>query len=340
MTQGSNKSFTCPHCKKRFQWTTNIADRKARCPSCNKRIRIPTVPERVAEAVDPLPEKPAAKPKPQDDTYELDLTGVDDETVDAPPTPAQQAAAETGRCPACNQSITSGAVICIKCGYNLKKGKRLKTQVRDEANPDAPTGDTVKLPQSALASIGEASPVTHALQDRTDDQASNRRQDLYLPLGLLGGGLLWRLLADLLLTDHGWAHMLERTSIEFLFVLPLMFLTSILIAMLFSTAFGTLTVTLIKLSAIIVAPELFGDLMEMWLGPFAWGFPGIFFVGPVYFGMYFGAFTVLFDLDADEAGAATSMMFVINFLLRWVLGVFGLPYVYYGYHWLHNWLFP
>lgn len=147
MTHGLSKSFTCPHCRKRFQWVTKIADRRARCPNCDKRIRIPTVPGRVAEAIDPLPQTPPAGPKPEADTYELDLTGIDESIVEAPPSPAQQAAAKTGRCPACNQSINPSAIICIKCGYNLKKGKRMQTQVADD-DSDQPHTHNVTPPSS------------------------------------------------------------------------------------------------------------------------------------------------------------------------------------------------
>jgi len=154
MSPGSSKSFACPHCGKRFKWATKIADRKVQCPNCTKRIRVPTVPGRVAEAIDPLPQKPAKAPAPKGDTYDLDLTGLDDDQVDRPPTAAQQSAAQTGRCPACNQSIKPDAVICIKCGYNLKKGKRMQTQVADDQDDQ---GHSKTVPASSPITRDEAS---------------------------------------------------------------------------------------------------------------------------------------------------------------------------------------
>lgn len=343
MSQSASKIFVCPHCRKRFQWTTRIADRKAQCPACGKRIRIPTVPGRVAEAIDPLPESHSKrKNDPQSSTYDLDLTGIDETIVEPPPTAAQQAAAETGRCPACNQSINPGAVICIKCGYNLRKGKRLQTKV---AEGEEAAAQAAALPASVagspLASIGGSSAVTSSLEKREDDFSDNRLQDIYIPAAVLAIGLLWRVVRDLLLTDLGFTHMLQRTGVELLIVLPLIFGGSILIAMVLSTTFGGLSTTLLKLAAIVVAPEIFGDLMEMWLGAaFAWGFPGIFLIAPIYFGMYFGAFTYFFDLDPTEAGVATAMMFIINFLLRSLFMTFALPYVYQGVKNLYQLVFP
>ena len=157
--------------------TTKIADRKAQCPSCHKRIRIPTVPGRVAEAVDPLPEQPKPEAKDESNTYELDLTGIDETIVEPPPTPAQQAAAQTGRCPACNQSIKPGAVICIKCGYNLKKGKRMQTAVTD---PDAPV-DTSNLPGGGMPGIGSSSVLLALEEGEMMPPTINGRTCLSLP---------------------------------------------------------------------------------------------------------------------------------------------------------------
>ncbi len=323
MSHSARQTFTCPHCRKRFQWTTKIADRKAQCPSCHKRIRIPTVPGRVAEAVDPLPEQPKPEAKDESNTYELDLTGIDETIVEPPPTPAQQAAAQTGRCPACNQSIKPGAVICIKCGYNLKKGKRMQTAVTD---PDAPV-DTSNLPGGGMPGIGSSS-VLLALEEGEDDATDNKWQDVLIPAILLAVGLLWRVGVDILADGHGTGYLIARTAIEALFVLPIMFIGTILIAMIMSTTFGSLLTTLMKLAAIIVAPEIFGDLMTLWLGPFAWHFPGIFLVAPIYFGLYFWGFSGLFDLDPTEASVATALMFITNFMLRAALTVFCLPYLF------------
>ncbi len=341
MSMGTSKSFICPHCNKRFQWTTRIADRKAQCPSCAKRIRIPTVPGRVAEAIDPLPPaEPKRGSEPASDTYDLDLTGIDESVAEPPPTPAQQAAAQTGRCPACNQSINPSAVICIKCGYNLRKGKRLQTTVAE--GTDEQTGALpASIAGSALASAAGSGAVSGALADREDDLSDNRLQDIYLPATILAIGLLWRVVRDLMLTDLGFKYMLERTALEAFFILPLICCGSVLIAMMLSTTFGSLSTTLLKLAAIVVAPEIFGDLMEMWLGAgFAWGFPGIFLIAPIYFGMYFGTFTYFFDLDPTEAGIATSMMCIIRFLLHSVFVLFALPYVYEGISRVYHMVFP
>jgi len=152
-------------------------------------------------------------------------------------------------------------------------------------------------------------------------------QDYYIPAIVLGIGLLWRLIHDLLITDHGMSHLIERTAIEVLIILPLVVLGSTAVAVILSTSFGTLSTAVLKLLALIIAPEIFGDLMELWLGPFAWTFPGIFLVAPVYFGMYYGGLAGFFDLDVTENSVTTSLLFVVNFPIRAAFVLFALPHI-------------
>lgn len=326
MSQAAHKNFTCPHCHKRFQWTTKIADRKAQCPACAKRIRIPTVPGRVAEAVDPLPEshKPA-QPQVEQDTYELDLTGIDESVAEAPPTPAQQAAAQTGRCPACNQSINPGAVICVKCGYNLKKGKRLQTDIANE--DDAP-----KVPESlagsALSSLGPST-VAQALANREDEAKASKIIDFYLPIAMIITGPLITLGGYMALSQHlpidtdWWKMALVSYPIQLFLFTPALLLAATLTVSLLGASFGTLTQGILKFIAITTCPMALADVLVFVLVPAAMSLSilaafGIYFM--VYIVLCAPFFFLMFDLENVEVMLTVVATIILRTMVTISLG--------------------
>ncbi len=314
MSQGSSKSFTCPHCHKRFQWSTQIADRKAQCPSCAKKIRIPTVPGRVAEAVDPLPQShQRTEPTPESDTYDLDLTGIDESIVEAPPSAAQKAAAQTGRCPACNQSINPGAVICIKCGYNLKKGKRIQTAVADGDAPSPGKGQGSAAISSAMAAIG-TSPISRALEDHDDEVGSSRFIDLWLPLILIVVGLTVRFIEQLSFAANpteGVVGAVIAIGVELAINIPMLLVGMILAVKLLDVAFGPLGMALYKMVAVVIGPTALGAIIAYLIGGIMGAFVGWF----VTFGVYWTLLSVLFDLEGLEALYLIVILWVLDYLV-------------------------
>lgn len=317
MSKSISKSFICPHCNKRFQWTTRIADRKAQCPSCSKRIRIPTVPGRVAEAIDPLP---PATPKhgsdPASSTYDLDLTGIDESVAEPPPTAAQQAAAQTGRCPACNQSINPGAVICIKCGYNLRKGKRLQTTIAEGA--DAQTGALpASIAGSALAAVGGSSAVTGALADREDEVHASSFINFWLPLGLIVLGLAVRFVEQLYFTSDATAGAVRAVTyvgVDLALTIPMLLAAMVIAVKLLDVAFGPLGQALFKLAAVVLGPAAIGAIISYLIGDLM----GLFVGGFASFCIYWGLISVLFDLDGMEA----LNLIVIITVLKYIVTLF------------------
>ncbi len=304
MSQGSNKSFTCPHCHKRFLWSTQIADRKAQCSNCAKKIRIPTVPGRVAEAVDPLPKAPKAERQQESDTYELDLTGIDESIVEAPPSAAQKSADQTGRCPACNQSIKPGAVICIKCGYNLKKGKRVQTNVVDGDSPDTPPNNSAKIPDSVMASIG-TSPISRALEDHDDEVKESRFIDLWLPLILIAIGFgftfynAWLFYNPQYAVVSWYVEAAISCGLQILLMAPLMLVAAIITVKILDTSFGPLMIGVLKLTSIAIGPLALADFILGWISAVTFGF-GVFVAVSIYF-IICGPFLYwMFDLDFVE----------------------------------------
>jgi DNA-directed RNA polymerase subunit RPC12/RpoP len=317
MSKGPSKSFTCPHCSKRFQWTTQIADRKAQCPACAKRIRIPTVPGRVAEAVDPLPESHKPDPSEESDTYALDLTGVDETIVEPPPTPAMQAAAQTGRCPACNQSIKPDAIICIKCGYNLKKGKRMQTAVADPGAAEPARGK--KAPSGGMPSIG-ASPIASALEAREDEAAANKFIDLWLPLGLILIGLAFQIITQLYFSDDPASGLIAAgisVGVELAIRIPLLLAAMIIAVKLLDVAFGPLGQALLKLTAVVLGPTAIGLTIAFLIGGIVGLFVGMF----IAFVIYWTLLTVLFNLEGIEALYLIFIIWGLEWLISLVMTV-------------------
>ena len=313
MSKGPSKSFICPHCSKRFQWTTRIADRKAQCPSCHKRIRIPTVPGRIAEAVDPLPETHKSQPLDESNTYALDLTGIDESIVEAPPTPAQQAAAETGRCPACNQSINPEAVICVKCGYNLKKGKRLQTDI---ANADSPQA-AGKLAGGAMASVG-TSPIAAALDNREDEASASKFVELWLPLGLIILGITVQFIEQLYFTGNTTAGIVSAmiyVGVNLALTIPMLLVGMIVAVKFLDMAFGPLFQALFKLAAVVLGPAAIGAIIAYSIG----GLMGLFAGGFFSFGVYWALISVLFDLDGIEALYLIAIVMVLEYISSFIL---------------------
>lgn len=320
MSKGSTKNFMCPHCRKRFQWSPKIADRKAQCPSCAKRIRIPMVPGRIAEAIDPLPETHVEQPQADSDTYDLDLTGVDESVVEPPPTAAQQAAAQTGRCPACNQSINPDAVLCVKCGYNLKKGKRLQTSVADD---DAPGAQPDNLPGSSIPSIG-SSPIARALEERKDEYQPSKIMDLWLPIAFIVAGLAatifgTRMFEDVLAVEVGWfPRVLIGLGVQLILVVPIMVFAATITVQLMGASFGPLMTGVLKFTAIAMGPLAVADALLLVMIPLAMAL-SMTATGAIYVTVYvvFCApfLFLLFDLEYIEVMLTTALIIGLRLML-------------------------
>jgi hypothetical protein len=115
---------TC-QCGKSFAAKDELAGKAVKCPNCQQPLRIPgasAAPAKAAAkpaaqpalAAAAAPSKPAAAP----------LGGSDDLFAEVG---LQQQALNTRPCPGCTAPMSPEAVICIKCGYNTKLGRRMET---------------------------------------------------------------------------------------------------------------------------------------------------------------------------------------------------------------------
>lgn len=108
---GAPGKFSCEGCGKSYAWKSELAGKRVKC-KCGQPLTVPR-------------EDPAAA--------EADFGGFDDFEALANGTPVDAYAAAPvssagPTCPSCGGGVTPGAVLCMNCGYNLKTGKKVKTQ--------------------------------------------------------------------------------------------------------------------------------------------------------------------------------------------------------------------
>lgn len=115
---------TC-QCGKSFAAKDELAGKAVKCPNCQQPLRIPA-----AGIAAPLPSsaprpaataaRPAAPPAPPAASPHAAGSLFDEVGLKAAP-------AGTMLCPGCAQPMPQNAVLCVKCGYNLKLGRRMET---------------------------------------------------------------------------------------------------------------------------------------------------------------------------------------------------------------------
>jgi hypothetical protein len=170
---------TC-QCGKSFAAKDELAGRAVKCPNCQQPLRIPGAPAAapVGGIAAPLPSaaprQPAA-PAPAGFSPPGGAHSLFDEVG------LKQAPAGSSMCPGCAAPLPQGAVICIKCGYNAKLGRRMET-VKMGADGEGPGGHsatTADLMNRAAMSIDE---------DKEEERKKTREG---MPWWVYGLGLLF-----------------------------------------------------------------------------------------------------------------------------------------------------
>jgi hypothetical protein len=135
---------TC-QCGKSFAAKDELAGKAVKCPNCQQPLRIPgagapaAAPARNLAA--PLPSAAPHQPATPASTFGPPAGGggthslFDEVGLKQAPVGAQM-------CPGCAGALAPGAVVCIKCGYNLKLGRRMET-VRMGGEASGAAGHTV-----------------------------------------------------------------------------------------------------------------------------------------------------------------------------------------------------
>jgi hypothetical protein len=154
---------TC-QCGKSFAAKDELAGKAVRCPNCKQPLRIPggaTAP--VAAAAAPAktaPKAAAARPASASSSSgigigdEVHSHSLDDSFLSG--AGLHQQALNTRPCPGCTAPLAPEAVICIKCGFNTKLGRRMETiKVGSGGGPEGHGAVAQDLLDRAAESIEE-----------------------------------------------------------------------------------------------------------------------------------------------------------------------------------------
>jgi hypothetical protein len=159
-------------CGKAFAAKDELAGKTVKCPNCQQPLKIPAAGAPAAApgksatkpaAVKPqAPAKPAASPTKPAAKPAAAAAPAGDSLFDE--IGLQQAAVGTKPCPGCTAPMPIEAVVCIKCGYNARIGRRMHTE--KESGGDAHGG------HGAVA----ADLLNRAAQVMDEDKAEERRK--------------------------------------------------------------------------------------------------------------------------------------------------------------------
>ncbi|TWU01784.1 hypothetical protein [Neorhodopirellula pilleata] len=163
-------------CGKSLSVRDELAGKAVKCPGCSQPVRIPDGPSKPA-AASPVAAKPGvAKPvasRPAPTPAAAPRSSMDDlfaeEGMDRQ---------VTSICPACNAEMATGAVLCMKCGFNQQTGERMQAHLVAGVDIDAGT--------MALMRAEKDMARTQALQDRMIKNAGMPPWMLALVLFILG----------------------------------------------------------------------------------------------------------------------------------------------------------
>ncbi len=92
-------TFKCPGCGETLEAPEEMAGQEVACPACNQPLTIPSVTN------DAESEKTVSR-----EAVESEVSGT--------------------KCPSCGNILEKESVLCVKCGYHLKLGRKIDTQFK------------------------------------------------------------------------------------------------------------------------------------------------------------------------------------------------------------------
>jgi ribosomal protein L37AE/L43A len=142
--------LACPKCRQKYRLKDELAGKKAKCAKCGESMQIPgakpvtagVAPAAKATTAQTSAPKPAAqKPAPAKPVAAVvapskpviadplpDLSDLFDDSFPVSAQPSRLESTSGGSsCPKCGERLGANAVVCVKCGYNKKTGKKMTT---------------------------------------------------------------------------------------------------------------------------------------------------------------------------------------------------------------------
>jgi uncharacterized OB-fold protein len=293
MTDDAQGHIVCPHCDKRYRWKQQYAGQRVKCKACGGVLVMPIVPPDMP--LESASMRTSTPSETQDDAGHYQLDTPEDQATFATP---------QGKCPHCGQSVKPTAVICLNCGFNLKEGTRLETQVVEGA---ANAGTEPSANQSAPAS---------AAPGLADDELDLKKTEIYLPLGLIAAGVVMILLDSFVLLDTQYIAStsgaassmtlrllyLAAKGIQTAIQIPLLFAGILVIGMFFGTSFSSIGSAVLKFLAVALFLTGFGGCIDSLLDRMTGGFGGMAWMlrTSITFPAFWGINALLFDLEFLE----------------------------------------
>lgn len=359
MSQSKRDHFVCPGCQTKYAWKLDLSGRRVKCRKCSSRIRIPNEPnvpavmlsdESVSGATGINPALPTDKKSVkdsiaagEDDTYDLNLDADDNGLAE----PEAKPITHGDKCPNCNAKVNPSAVVCLNCGYNFREGKRMATQVVEgEAEGADSAGDNGGAKGGGgLGASGDqyrdtmASAEMSRLRGQELEAAQMERQhkidEVYVPLGMLGGAFILALINILLLAPNSYyyqnvtigstaVHSSLIALIEMAFYLviqlPATFFAILIVTAIFSTGFGPILTALYKLASLVCLTLTVNFALYLVIDIVTEGFGGIGFMlrQAFMFFVFYVATIKLFDIEAIEA----MVLYLITNFLPIVFAIF------------------
>jgi len=301
MDESHNDRVACPGCSKGYRWTDDMVGKTVSCKNCDTRFEVPAQP---GQGID-LSSR-------QDDIYELDLG--EDEAHPNDPEPLA-APANEGHCPSCNNNINEGAVICMNCGFNLRDGEKVQTQViAPVAGLDTEPSEARSSPL-AQSMIRSSQREAYGEEVAADAARQHQWDEFFTPLIIIGVGLFFFLINISLLAPKQYeilsigSSTTERMTIYGIaYMLTIVFMLPILLAgifgmvSVFGSSFGNLFTALLKLVALTVLVVAVDQTVLMGLDIITGGFGGIGYLirFAVLFAVFYPLCMKLFDMESYE----------------------------------------
>src|SRR5437764_5463840 len=125
-------TFSCDSCGKQYPWKPELAGKKAKC-KCGAVLSIPAQPQMARAAARAPVAVAATAPEEESQAY---------------------------RCPACKSDLNPGTAVCVNCGYDLRTGQYVSTQVDtgDDGEEAAAVPKKKKKKKAAAAASATGKP--------------------------------------------------------------------------------------------------------------------------------------------------------------------------------------
>jgi len=298
---------TCPTCGKGYRWREDFGGRKVKCKDCEAVFRMPDSGSESPELL-----RAGAIPTEDDGTIAMDDVGHD--------RPAEGHGGGNA-CPSCGNTVKETAVICVQCGFNLKTGSKVKTDVA-AGGDTPPTGGP-----DVTGSLG--SPIAAALDEREDDSGKKAlMNDVIIPLGLIFFGAIGLIVSKILVKDNQITGIFSAAMVMLgmmVFLLPFMFAGILISAKIADISFGALHIAILKMAAVGMFAVAIGGVFEF-LARLVddTGFVAAMFKWGVEIAAVWGLLAWLFALDMFESAVTVTIVVVMqNVAMILTLAILG-----------------